>query len=196
MIPRWRLTRNRYARGVYETLQRAGVTATRMTEYAADVAAVPAPEGDLEGIRVETGPVEGFLDRGYDLDFSLPVDPYPDEHAAVAVADGEAVGRALVSAGHPVTVEPLERELAFAGGYVRRVFVAPPARNRGVAGELLRAVVATAATTLDVDRAVALVAADNRPSQWLFEGQGFAPVRVHTYARVGPVDTYRTRPVG
>jgi GNAT superfamily N-acetyltransferase len=195
MIPRWRLTRNRYARAVYETLQRCGVTATRMYEYAAAVSAVPAPEAIDTAVTIETGLVEAFLQQGYDLDFSLPVDPYPDEYAAVAVADGQAVGRALVSAGETPYIAPLERPCSFPGGYVRRVFVAPAVRNQGVASALLRAVVATARTALGVDRVRALIAVDNRPSQWLFEGQRFTPVRVHEYARLGPFDTYRTRPV-
>ena len=130
---------------------------------------------------------------GYDLDFSIPVDLLRSEWALVALADGEPIGRTLVSAGAEPYIHALERRMAFPGAYVRRVFVAPDWRTLGLGTQLLGRALAVAHDELCRERASALVAVDNRPSQWLFEGWGFERVRVHSHARVGRFSRSQSR---
>jgi GNAT superfamily N-acetyltransferase len=178
--PLWRLTRNRYGRACYDWLARRGVTATRMYEYAAPTGGVrvPAPARDAALATLDPAAV----DRSDD-----PFDELLDEEVAVAAADGgEFVGYLFLSppgVAHEVT--PLGSTLAFDGSYVRRAFVDPDARRRGIATALIAAARRVAAERFDADRAVALVAADNRPSRRAFARNEFAPRRVHTYARAG-----------
>jgi len=205
VIPHWRLTRNRYARRVYDALAAVGVTATRMVEFEATVSGVdaqdPTPDhrstisvgtdeaADVSVVAVPAGdPLVGRLD----LDFSIPVSVLDDEWVVVARTGDRAVGRALVSAGQRPYVKPLGRELSFDGAYVRRVFVAPAWRNEGVATRLVRTALAVAGSELGTGTAHALVAADNKPSQWVFEATGFRPVRCHDYVRLAALEYRRT----
>jgi GNAT superfamily N-acetyltransferase len=174
----WRLTRNAYGRRVYAALKRAGVTATRMYEYVASTAD-PPPASPPPGVRLGTRrPAD--LEPSTRADFA---DPEPGDTVLVAEAGGEVVGYLFLS-DRPVTVDALGAEYTFDGVYVWRVFVAPSHRERGVASALV-------ARALDRARAAgrgtahAMVALDNRPSQWLFEGAGFDRRRRHTYLKIG-----------
>jgi GNAT superfamily N-acetyltransferase len=193
MVERWQLTRNRHTRRVYEALKSVGVTATRMYEYRAEIARTDATRSPTipEGIRLEAIPgsdLDGLSDA---IDFSIPVDVDPEEWAVVVSADGRPVGRALVAGAPRPYVDVLERPVSVSGAYLRRVFVVPEWRGEGVASATLRAALALAREEFAVETATALIAADNRPSQWLFEARGFERTGVHEYARVGPLSTYR-----
>jgi GNAT superfamily N-acetyltransferase len=193
MADYWRLTRNRYTRRVYDALKTAGITATRMYEYRATVARTDATRSPATPPGVSLDAVPASEANGLDIDFSLPVEVLAGEWVVVASVDGRPVARALVTDESSPYVEPLERAVPVRGAYVRRVFVAPEQRGRGVASAVLRAAVALAAGEFDADAATALIAADNRPSQGLFEGRGFERVGVHEYARAGPFSWYRRR---
>jgi GNAT superfamily N-acetyltransferase len=106
-----------------------------------------------------------------------------DEAILVASADGEVLGSLFVSPAPTIRVHPLETALSFDGAYVRRVFVHPHARNRGVATSLV-ARARELALEWNLDTIHALVAVDNRPSQWVFEANGFERRRIHSYVRV------------
>jgi ribosomal protein S18 acetylase RimI-like enzyme len=197
----WRLLRNPYGRRAYEALKDAGVTATRMYEYVGSTADPPSatpPQGVAVAARDP-----GTLSAATWADFAAL---RAGDVAVVATAgdrarsvtdgqagggaagdgddggDGEVVGYLFLS-DRPVTVDALAAEYEFDGCYVWRVFVAPPHRERGVASALLARALARAREEGHAT-AHALVAADNRPSQWLFEGAGFERRRRHTYARV------------
>jgi hypothetical protein len=80
MIPVWRLTRNRYTRRIYEALDAAGITATRMLEYRTAVADVPErPADDVGGptpVSLVAGPAGTERHDRFSFDFSVPVAPY------------------------------------------------------------------------------------------------------------------------
>lgn len=193
MVDFWRLTRNQYARRVYDALKAVGVTATRMYEYRAGLerSDVTRPPNPPAGVRLELLPAAEVAATGLDVDFSLPVGLQEEEWVVVAFADGRPVGRTLVADTPNPYVDVLERPIPVQGVYVRRVFVAPAWRGRGVAAAALRSALVFARDELGVDSATALIAADNRPSQWLFEACGFDRAGVHEYARVGPFSRYR-----
>lgn len=177
----WRLTRNRYGRAVYDALDRVGITATSMTEYVRPLDTVPpAPEADYEVRRADPVAVAAL---------DAPTDELrPDEDLLVAT-DGDALGYLFLSVDATLEIHPLERDLSFEGGYVRRVYVDPDHRQRGVASALVAAACRRAADR-GASRTTALVAADNVPSRLLFERQGFEARRQRRYARVGPL-SYR-----
>lgn len=176
-----RLTRNRHTRRAYDALKRRGVTATRLVEYGRSL---PVEGTDDAPVDVETCSADAAAER-YDLDFSVPFAPRKGERAVVALVGGEAVGRVLVCpAGNPY-VGALETEVGIEGAYVRKVFVAPAHRGRGVATALLGEACALA-DDIGAERVNALVAADNQPSRALFASQGFQARREHTYLRAGP----------
>lgn len=195
MVEYWRLTRTPTARRLYDAFKRAGLTATRMYEYVASLAAVdtgnrsPLPLG----IRLETYPPDGVEALSEDIDFSRPVEPHGGEWAVIAYADGRPVGRTLVSDEEAPYVEPLERSLPVSGAYVRRVFVHPDHRGAGIASSLLLDSLVVARDELNCDTATALIAADNEPSQRLFEGRGFRRLQAHDYVRVAWLSRYRVR---
>lgn len=191
----WHFTRNQYTRRIYDALKAHGVTATRMNEYRAELEQTnatrsPIPHDDTNLDFVSASEV-GSLD--VDFDFSLPVDMLDGEWAVIATIDGRPIGRTLVTDASRPYVDPLERELPVSGVYVRRVFVVPERRGRGIASATLRGAVALARDEFGADAATALIAADNKPSQGLFEGCGFERVGVHEYARIGPLSRYRHR---
>lgn len=196
MVPLWRVSRNRYARAAYDALKAAGVTGTRMDEYQVHLRESPGDNSPPtpKGLRVDVFPAAAAGERDVDPNAAPRATPLADEWAAVARADGRTVGRALVSVGRRPYVEALERRVAFPGAYVRRVFVDPSYRGRGAATALLHAALAVARTELDAEAASALVAADNRPSQRLFERCGFSRARTHEYVRLGPLSRYQVRP--
>jgi GNAT superfamily N-acetyltransferase len=183
MFDLWRLTRNDHARRLYDALKRVGITATRMYEYVAPLDTVEANREPPAGVVVAP--------RSPD---SLRVEACPalperreDETILVASTDdgdgGEVLGYLFVSPAPTVHVHPLEADLSFDGAYIRRVFVHPHARNRGVATALVARTLELA-TEWGVETAHALVALDNRPSQWVFEANGFECRRVHGYLRL------------
>ena len=197
MVSLWRFTRNRYARAVYDALQAVGITATRMYEYQVRVdhhdtaGSRPAPDG----VTIEVVSVSEVRARGIDLDFSLPVDLLDGELVVIASADGNPIGRMVINPGPTPYVHPLERPVTVPGAYIRKVFVVPERRGQGVASAALRAAVAHAQDEFEAEHVTALIAADNSPSQWLFESCGFERVRAHEYVRVGPLSRYRTRAI-
>jgi GNAT superfamily N-acetyltransferase len=182
----WRLTRNRYGRRVYEALGRVGVTATRMYEYVTGPTEPPSDRAAATGAILAVHEPGAGTDTAHD-DYA---DLAPDEWVVTACLDGAEVGHLFLSVDAERRIVPLERTLAFDGGYVRRLWVDPPARRRGIATALVARAVERAAAA-GAERVTALVAADNRPSRWTFEAVGFEPERRHTYARVGPFSWYR-----
>jgi ribosomal protein S18 acetylase RimI-like enzyme len=188
MVPVWRLTRTPHARRAYELLKRVGVTATRMYEFRAPAAADPSPaEVDVDvQERRKRGLRPGAI-HAYD-------DLRPGETVLVARTDGTVVGSLFLSTASRQPVEPLETSVEFPGAYLRRVWVDPDYRNRGVATELVTRARARAATG-GADTVHALVAQDNRPSRWLFEGCGFERRRLFTYYRLFGLRHRNVRPV-
>ncbi len=187
MIPVWRLVRNRHTRRVYETLSALGVTVSRMIEY--EVYLDDRHDGETDvavpaGVSFESAPATAGPVRAMDLDFSIPVTFLDNEWVIAATVGGEAVGRALVSVGQHPHVDPLGERMRFNGAYVRRVYVEPAWRNRGVARRLVAGTLPVARTELGADAASALVAPDNKPSRRVFGANGFEPVRHHDYLSV------------
>lgn len=195
MVKYWRLTRTRTARRLYEALKRAGVTATRMYEYEASLASLHTGDrhSHSHGIRLDTYSPAEVPTLSDDIDFTRPVDPRGGDWVVVASADGRPVGRTLVSDETNYYVEPLEQRVPVDGAYVRRVFVSSDHRGAGIASNLLVEALAVASDELDCDTAMALVAADNEPSQRLFEGRGFTRTGTHDYVRAGRFSRYRAR---
>jgi GNAT superfamily N-acetyltransferase len=173
----WRLTRNRYGRAVYDALARAGITATVMDEFVRSLGTLP----DVGDDRIER------CDPSTVARLDAPTgELLTDEEVLAAFEDGRAVGYLFLSVDATHRIHPLERPLSFEGAYLRRVFVAPDHRERGVASALVAAA-CERAQDRGADRASALVAVDNRPSRRLFERLGFSPRRRRRYARVGPL---------
>jgi ribosomal protein S18 acetylase RimI-like enzyme len=191
MASLWQVTRNPYGRAVYDWLTDHGVTATVMYEYrrrldgeAADGHHTPADD---------TEPTVGVGDPAA-LDFGGTDPPLAerreDEELIVATTDGTVRGYLFLTVDATLRVHPLERELSFEGAYVRRVFVHPDYREQGIASATLRAAL-DRARERGARTATALVAADNRPSQWLFESHEFERVRRRVYGRVGSLSWRR-----
>jgi GNAT superfamily N-acetyltransferase len=178
----WRLTRNDHARRLYDALKRAGVTGTRMYEYVAHLDGSPTRDPP-DGVAIDTRTPATLTPSACP---ALP-EHRDDETILVATEDGdegeEVLGSLFVSPAPTIHVHPLETDLSFDGAYVRRVFVHPHARNRGVATALV-ARARTVATEWGLETVHALVALDNRPSQWVFEANGFERRRIHAYVRL------------
>lgn len=188
MVELWRLGRNRYGRALYDRLTAAGVTATWMSEYRAPLTETATAVG-AGPITIECcGPaaVEPL---------AAPVGELLDDELVVAAFDGDTpVGYLFCSLDATLDVAPLERRLSFEGAYLRRVYVDPDHRERGVASALVTAA-CRRARQQGAERATALVARDNVPSRALFESHGFEVVRDRRYVRLGPVShrSVRTR---
>jgi len=185
MVELWRLTRNRYGRACYDRLQALGVTATVMTEYV-------APLGDearlTDSSSVTVEPCGG--DRVESL--GTPAGELVKGEVVLGAFDGETpLGYLFYSLDTTLYISPLERELSFDGAYLRRVYVAPEHRQRGVASALV-STACERARRQGAGRATALVARDNVPSRALFETHGFESVCDRQYARVGPL-SYRSK---
>ena len=114
------------------------------------------------------------------------------EVVLAAVEDGDPRGYLFLSVDAVHDIVPLERAVEFEGAYVRRVFVAPEHRQRGIASALLAAA-CEEASDRGATRATALVARDNAPSRMLFERHGFVSEREHLYARLGPLSVRTVR---
>ncbi|RLM96331.1 GNAT family N-acetyltransferase [Haloarcula sp. Atlit-7R] len=176
----WRLTRNRYGRAAYDALARAGITATWMYEYTRSLTeSVPEP--------ADTGVTVERCDPARVAPLDPPVDDLvAGEDVVAAVVDGTPAGYLFCSVGATHHIDPLDRRLSFDGAYIRRVFVDPDCRNRGVATAMVAAACRHAADD-GAAEATALVALDNRPSRALFERLGFRAARTRRYAAVGPL---------
>ncbi|ELZ79198.1 N-acetyltransferase [Haloferax sp. Atlit-6N] len=193
----WRLTRTETARRVYDALKARGLTATQMDEYVADADAADVGRDPPAGVEIRA------LDPAEATRFEARYDAFSelrgDETAVCAFdggADEEPVLVGYLFLGDPgltYRVHPLEADVTFPGGYVRRVFVAPEARNRGIATALVSRAVAVAGER-GAETVHALVARDNRPSQWTFESVGFRVARTRAYYRVGPWRRRRVKP--
>ena len=186
----WRLGRNRYGRAVYEGLTAAGVTATWMSEYRRDLAGATAPS-DPTGLSVTACDPDRVAPLG------APVDELvAGESVVAAFDDGTPLGYLFLSTDTTHDIAPLQRRLAFDGAYLRRVYVDPDERQRGVASALVETACGLA-REVGAGRATALVARDNVPSRALFESHDFDVVRDRRYVRVGPLThrSVRTRPV-
>ncbi|MFB6252742.1 MAG: GNAT family N-acetyltransferase [Halobellus sp.] len=121
-----------------------------------------------------------------------PLGELRDDEAVIAAFDDEAaIGYLFCSLNAAHSIGPLEQECEFDGAYIRRVFVDPDHRQRGVARSLLRNACQWASDG-GARRATALVARDNVPSRRLFEREGFEPEQRHVYIRFGPF-AYRRR---
>lgn len=182
----WRLSRNDYAIAVYEALKRVGITGTRMHEYVADLETEAVHEAIAgrslpEGVVAEAVPGDAdVVDPGVRADFA---DPAPEDTVLVAREDGAIVGYLFVS-DRTVHVDALEADCEFPGAYVWRVFVDPAQRQRGIATGLVARACRDARAAGHAS-AHALIALDNRPSQWTFRACGFEPEREYAYYRVG-----------
>lgn len=174
----WRLTRTDGARRLYEALKRVGVTGTRMYQYVADPRDDAGADADVDGVTFETRTREE-VDGEYEAFAEL----LPDERVLCAVDGGRIVGYLFVSLDARHHLHPLEETLRFDGGYVRRVFVHPDHRNRGIATALVSRA-REWARERDADAVHALVALDNGPSRWTFEANGFEPRHEHVYYRL------------
>jgi len=205
----WRLTRTETARRVYDALKARGLTATQMDEYVADADAADAGRDPPPGVEIRAlDPAEARRFEARDDAFAELRD---DETAVCAfdggsgerdgeggengeVADADPVGYLFLGdPGLTYHIHPLEADVTVPGGYVRRVFVAPEARNRGIATALVSRAVAVA-DDRGAETVHALVARDNRPSQWTFESVGFRVARTRAYYRVGPWRRRRVKP--
>lgn len=113
-----RLTRNRYGRGLYERLGRAGITATRMYEYAAGVDEVRARSSPARIVHRAPG-------DDHPEDHADYAAVRPDEHVLAALLDGREVGHGFLSVDAAHRVEPLETTMRFEEGYLRRLWVTP-----------------------------------------------------------------------
>ncbi|ELZ96487.1 protein N-acetyltransferase-like protein [Haloferax mucosum ATCC BAA-1512] len=195
----WRLTRTETAHRVYDALKARGVTGTQMDEYVARTAGVETrnpPSGvevralDPEDARVYEQTHEAFAELRDDeravCAFDADTDPTGDASDGDTRADAAPVGYLFLGdPGLTYRIHPLETDVTFPGGYIRRVFVAPSARNRGIATTLVSRAVSLA-DKQDAGTVHALVARDNRPSQWTFEANDFRVERTRSYYRVGP----------
>jgi len=185
MVEAWRLVRNPYGRAVYEWLQDAGVTATLMTEYRLRPPQ-PTPA------RPDTGVTTDVVAPDRVAAVEAPTADLRPGEVVIAAFDGEQpVGYLFCSLDATHVIEPLEREYPFDGAYLRRVFVAPDHRQRGVATALVSAACEWARQR-DADTVTALVARDNVPSRRLFEHSGFGAARSHLYIRLGSLSVRRT----
>lgn len=194
MAPLWRLTRNPYAKRLHETLDSLGLTLSVLRVYARPLDAPSEPETDAVRLRYHdpAALAESLADSFRDADALDRAD-----HVVAAYADGQRVGSVLLTVDQAVYVDALHREFDPEGAYVWRLYVAPDARSRGLGRTLVRAALwAGAETNGPIDRATALVAPDNVPSQAVFEAVGFEPARELRYVRALGREHRRTRSLG
>lgn len=189
MVSLWRLTRNPYAKRLHAALDTVGLTVSVLQVYtrALDTHAEPA----TGRVRLRYHDPDVLTDSFRDADALDRAD-----RVVAAYADGRRVGSVLTTVGETVYVDPLHREFDPGGAYVWRLYVAPDHRGERLGRLLVRAAL-RAATECGpaVDRASALVAADNVPSQRVFEAVGFEPTRELRYVRLPGVDHRSSRPL-
>jgi len=178
-----RLVRNEYGRTIYNRLRAAGITATWLSEFTKSVAG-------LECQLASKPYAVGCIHTSRAADFDVPVAKLVDDEIIVgAVESDDILGYLFLSIDETLEIRPLERPLSFDGGYIRRVFVAPEHRRRGVASTMLDQACILAAHQ-GASRVTALVARDNIPSRTLFKSNGFRVCRDHQYVRIGPLSYY------
>jgi ribosomal protein S18 acetylase RimI-like enzyme len=187
MLPLWRLTRNRFGKQLHATLDAVGVTVSRLYEYRVSLPPTDQRATPPDGVTIR--PAEPAT-----LPESVPTAELADAETVLAAIDDTAgpAGYLFVSVGSRVPVPELRTAVSFDGGYVRRLYVAPEHRRRGVATALVDAAKRHAADR-DAADVAALVAVDNRPSQWTFESRGFERVARHAYDRVGRLERRHRR---
>jgi GNAT superfamily N-acetyltransferase len=176
---RWRLTRNRYTRSLYEALAARGVRAAKMDLYVRSGA--DPPERSPDGVRFEAMPA----DTVDPADCPEADDLESDDRVVLARVDGTVAGYVFVS-DRPVRVAHVGRRLAPEGAYVWRLFVDPAYRERGIGTALVAQAVATGRKAFGTASAAAVIAVDNDPSKLAFRANGFEPAERLTYYRVGP----------
>jgi len=186
----WRLTRNPYAKRLHESLDALGLTVSVLQAYTRALDTPPEPAADAVRLRYHD---PDALDGSFrDSDALGRAD-----RVIAAYADGARVGSVLVTVGESVYVDPLQRPFDPGGAYVWRLYVAPGSRGRGLGRRLVRAALWAAIETNEpIDRATALVARDNVPSQRVFEAVGFDPRRELRYLRVPGFEHRSSRPLG
>jgi len=190
MLPLWRLTRNRFGKRLHAVLDAAGITVSRLYEYRTPRRPAGKMASSPTGVTIR--PVDPSA-----LPAAVPTSELVDAETVLAAVDDvtdELAGYLFVSVDARVPVPELRTTLSFDGGYVRRLYVAPDHRQRGIATALVDAARAHAAGR-DAPDTAALVAVDNRPSQWTFESRGFERVARHAYDRVGGLERRRRRPL-
>lgn len=181
MVSLWRLTRNPYAKRVHRTLDSVGVTLSILQVYTRPLEAPDEPTPNALRLRYHDPEAltTSFIDPFRDADAVQRAD-----RVIAAYAGGTRVASVLLTVDDPVYVDALHREFDPDGAYVWRLYVSPDARGRGLGKMLVRAALwAGTQTNGPVDRATALVAPDNIPSQRVFEAVGFRPERELRYLR-------------
>jgi ribosomal protein S18 acetylase RimI-like enzyme len=182
----WRLTRTPTAKRLYDGLADAGLVVASLDSFVRLTADPPSPEHPLTFDAVPAS--EWIPDR-------IRGEPLaPDDVIVRAREDGETVGYCCLS-DRRVYVPELRRRMTFGGAYLWRLYVEPPARQRGIATALVRHAVRAAADRFDADDVTALVAPDNVPSRRTFESVGFAATERHTYVSGPGVERRRRRPL-
>ena len=178
-VPRlWQLTRNRYARRLYERLAEAGFTFVTLDAY--------VHEHPKNAVVPKSGaPTIEIYDHNDPAISSFAFDGLAgDDRAVIAYLDGTIAGSLIVSGGQEVFVPALDASISFDGAYIWDVFVDPEFRQRGVATSLIRHGLATTATVFDAETAIALIAPDNTPSKRAFASNGFKPRENHSYLQI------------
>ena len=193
MPPLWRLTRNPYAKRVHETLDSVGLTLSVLQVYARPLASPSEPDSPVS---LRYHDPDALADRRAESFRDVDALDRTDRVVA-AYADGTRVGSVLLTVGDPVYADALRREFDPGGAYVWRLYVAPEARGRGIGKTLVRAALwAATETNGPIDRATALVAPDNVPSQAVFEAIGFEPERELRYLRALGRERRTSRDIG
>lgn len=181
MPPLWRLTRNRYTKWVHETLDSVGLTLSALQVYTRTLASPPEP--DSPGVSLRYHDPAAFSDSRTDSFRDADALDRADRVVA-AYADGTRVGSVLLTVDGTVYIDALHREFDPEGAYVWRLYVSPAARRQGLGKTLVRATLwAATETNGSVERATALIAPDNVPSQSVFEAVGFHAQRELRYLR-------------
>ncbi len=183
---RWRLTRNRYGRALYDRLAARGIRASLLIEYRRAAAAVALEPPD--GVRIEERRPE-TLDDQFRNATALPA----TDVVLVARSAGERVGSTLLTFDRSLDVPELGSEYEPAGVYIWKVYVAEAARGQGIGSALVRAAVRATAER-EIEEVVALVARDNLPSKKAFAGAGFGPVVEHQFVTALGQEFRRTVP--
>ncbi len=164
-VPVWRLTRTRCGRALWNALTNRGIRIARLRLYRTEAFDVPVPSLSPD--------LSLAVDRGADRDSDTIEAPIAPDDWVVRVETIEGtVGSVVLSIDRQVTVEPIDTTLQFDGGYIWALYVTPAYRRRGIASALVAQAAALAAA--ETGACLALVAPDNRPSQLVFEGLGFA----------------------
>lgn len=185
----WRLTRNPYAKRLHAVLDSLGVTLSVLRVYVRPLSGPTAPDPDTVELRChDPAALEATFRDADALDRA--------DRVVAAYDDGTRVGSVLVTVGGPVYVDPLHREFDHGGAYVWRLYVDPDSRGRGLGRLLVRAALGAAVETSEsADRATALIAPDNVPSQRVFESAGFEPQRELRYLRLPGIERRLSRPL-